>query len=220
MATSQTISPELIRASSTSVIEATERVLRAGQAPGKSAFIARAMNALATLTTDLDERSLADAAGAQSDFRVLMKVLDNPNAYQALKEHDPLLPAQVRGMRARQELLESEGGTLSVSQVATLLGITRQAVDKRRRARTLIGLHTGRHGFAFPAWQFDQRGQLLAGLEGVLAELAEFSPWMQAGYLLSPNLRLGGLRPIDALRSGDADQVQRAASAYGEQGAA
>jgi hypothetical protein len=218
--TSPTISPELMRSSSSSVIEASERVLRAGQAPGKSAFIARAMNALAALTDELDEETLADAAGASSDAQALLKALDQPEVYAALRAHDPLLPARIRGIGARQRLLEAEGGALSAAEAATLLGITRQAVDKRRRAGTLIGLQAGKRGYLYPRWQFTTDGVSLSGLPELLADLAEFSPWMQAGFILSPNLRLNNARPIDALRDGSIDSVRQAAQSYGEHGAA
>jgi hypothetical protein len=217
---SPTIPPELLRASSSSVIEATERVLRAGQAPGKSAFIARAMNALAALVDELDEATLADAAGASSDASVLLRALDQPEVYAALTTRDPLLPAKIRGIGVKREILEAEGGSLTVSEVATLLGITRQAVDKRRRAGTLIGLQAGRRGYLYPRWQFTTDGALLSGLPELLADLAEFSPWMQAGFMLSPNLRLNNARPIDAMRDGSIDSVRQAAQSYGEHGAA
>jgi biotin operon repressor len=222
MATQPTISPELLRRSSSSVIEATEQVLRAGQAPGKAAFIARAMRAVANLADDLSERDLADAAGATTDANVLLKALSNPAAIAPARDEadDPLRAARLRGVQARQEILQAEGGTLTAAEVASLLGISRQAVDKRRRANRLIGLQTAKRGYLYPAWQFSGAGQTLAGLDDALDALAEFSPLMQVGYLLSPNLRLEGRRPLDALRAEDVGIVVAAARAYGEHGAA
>ena len=55
---------------------------------------------------------------------------------------------RLRGLRAKRELIEAEGGVWTVDQVARHLHLTRQAVDKRRRAGRLIGLDVGRRGFA------------------------------------------------------------------------
>ena len=168
--------------------------------------------------TELDDHSLADAAGATSDYAALQRALERPEAAVALGRKDPLLPARLRGLRAKRELLEAEGGALSVEQVAQLLGITRQAVDKRRRAGKLLALDTGRHGYAYPAWQLTSEGTL-PGPEDVLADLGVESPWMRAGFFLGGNVRLGGETPLAELRRGHVDQVRRAARAYGEHGA-
>ncbi|HEX5164808.1 MAG TPA: hypothetical protein VFV93_05385, partial [Thermomicrobiales bacterium] len=50
-----------------SVRDAAQRLLRAADTPGKTAFVARALSALATIANELDERTLADAGGATSD---------------------------------------------------------------------------------------------------------------------------------------------------------
>jgi biotin operon repressor len=180
------------------------------------------MRAVANLADDLSERDLADAAGATTDANVLLKALSNPAAIAPARDDadDPLRAARLRGVQARQEILQAEGGTLTAAEVASLLGISRQAVDKRRRANRLIGLQTAKRGYLYPAWQFSGAGQTLAGLDDALDALAEFSPLMQVGYLLSPNLRLEGRRPLDALRAEDVGIVVAAARAYGEHGAA
>jgi hypothetical protein len=79
----------------------------------------------------------------------------------------------------------------------------------------MIGLSFGRRGYAYPVWQAD-----LDGLEEVLAELRELSPWTQAEFMLAPNRWLAGASPLDALRNGDREGVLEAARHYGEQIAA
>src|SRR5450759_780219 len=104
-------------------------------------------------------------------------------------QNEPLLRAAwVRGLESRQRLLQAEGGTLSAEQVATRLGLTRQAVDKRRRAGRLIALNTGRRGFAYPAWQFESV-RVLAGIEAVLTDLTVRDGWMQTAFILSGDPR-------------------------------
>ena len=46
------------------------------------------------------------------------------------------------------------------------------------------------------------------------------TPWTQASWFLTGDSRLGDVRPIDVLRRGEAERVERAAAAYGDQGAA
>ena len=202
-----------------SLAGAVGRVLDASSDPVRAAFLARALNALARLTPEIDDDVLGDAAGAQSDYGVLMRALESPNALGALLSDDPLTRARLRGLAARQELLRREGGTLSAEQVAAHLGLSRQAVDKRRRAGRLIGLGVGRHGYAYPAWQLAPNG-VLPGLADALSALSVHDPWMRAAFFLSGDPRLDGATPLDALRRGNVDAVRRAASAYGEHGAA
>jgi hypothetical protein len=137
---------------------------------------------------------------------------------EELRRSDPLAPARLRGIEARQRLIEAEGGILSVAEVAKFLGISRQAVDKRRRLGRLLGLQRGRRGYAYPAWQFTRSGTL-AGLEDVLEALRERDPWMQLSFMLNANSRLGGSDPLSELRHGKTDAVREAALSYGEQGA-
>lgn len=203
-----------------SVRDAMQRLLRAAEAPGKTAFVARAMNALATLADELDERSLANVAGTTSDYLVLVNALQQPEVAAIFKEDDPLLPARLRGLEARQQILEAEGGTMTVSEVAAMLGITRQAVEKRRKAGKLIALSLGKRGFAYPRWQFDAQGHVLAGLEETLCDVSERDGWTQAIFMLRPNTRLEYHRPLDELRQGNLAEVRRAARSYLEHGAA
>src|SRR5690606_41693050 len=86
-----------------------------------------------------------------------------PPGCHALSLHDALpifVGARLRGLRMRARLLAAEGGTLSSTEVADLLGITRQAVNKRRKAGRLIGLATGRRGYAYPARSEEHTSEL------------------------------------------------------------
>jgi hypothetical protein len=155
----------------------------------------------------------------------LLKGLATPaeapkNGAQACRETDRLLDrARLRGLLEREALLSAEGGTVSGATAARLLGISPQAVYKRRKAGKLIALTLGRRGLAYPVWQFD-RGGTLSGLEAVLAELHEHDAWMQAAFMLGANVRLEGRTPLEELRRGDLNSVLRAARVFGEHGAA
>jgi hypothetical protein len=127
--------------------------------------------------------------------------------------------AKLRGIEYRRRILEKLGGTLSAEEVAELIGISRQAVDKRRSQNHLIGLTQGRRGYAYPAFQFED-GKTLAGLRDVLDALSGHDPWMQSIFFANGNDRLNGVTPLEALRQGKFASIVLAAQAYGEQGAA
>ncbi len=202
-----------------STVEAAARVLRAGPEPMQAAFVARALNALAQLVEDLDDRALSDAAGATSDYAALLKALEQPEVLAVLRQTDPLASARLRGIEARARLLDAEGGTLAAEQVARHLSISRQAVDKRRRSRRLLALSTGRRGYLYPVWQFGPDG-VLAGFEEILRDLRAHDPWAQAAFFLNGSLFLDGTSPLAELRLENVEGVRRAALGYGEQGAA
>lgn len=132
---------------------------------------------------------------------------------------DPLARARARGALAQREMLAVDGPPLRVGEVAHRLGISRQAVDKRRQAARLLAVSLGARTFLYPAWQFTETG-VLPGLEQVLQILGDSPPWARLRFFVSGNHRLGEERPLDALRRGHLDKVITAAEAFGEHGAA
>jgi hypothetical protein len=132
---------------------------------------------------------------------------------------DLLASAKLRGLETKRRVIEQLGGTLTVREVADLLGITRQAVGKRRSLNQLIGLLQGSRSYAYPAFQFE-RGETLTGLKEISEALSSHDPWAQLLFFAGANDRLNGRTPLEALRTGQLDAVVRVASIYGEQGAA
>jgi hypothetical protein len=188
------------------------------RSPVQEVFLRRALNALVHLG-ELTDPVLKTAISAPSDQGVVVRALQSPEALAPLKAVDPLLDARLRGIAARQRLVESHGGTLTADEVAKPLKITRQAVDKRRRNGHLLAVELGRRGYYYPAWQFGESGTL-PGLESVLNALSDHDAWMQLAFFISPNQRLDGKAPYEALAKGQLQAVLIAAQAYGEQGAA
>jgi len=201
------------------VQNAVTHLLEAAANLSQAAFLVRALHALTRLAPVLDETSLAEVAATTSDYAALVRALQVPAALGVLMREDPLAAARLRGLRDRERLLAAEGGTLSGREIAAALGITRQAVDKRRRRGRLLGLALGRRGYRYPGWQLGPAG-IQPGLDAVLGDLEHHDPWMQLRFMLNPNARLDGETPLAALRRGDVDRVRRAARTYGEQGAA
>lgn len=134
-----------------------------------------------------------------------------------LEEEDPLAAAKLRGMKRRKEMVKAAGGTMTSEQVAEALNLSRQAVDKRRSSNQLLALAQGRQGYSYPSFQFHE-GKTLEGLERVLRGLNSLDSWMQLNFFTSPDERLEGKNPIEALKQGKINEVARIASTYGEQG--
>lgn len=188
------------------------------EAPIMRALMRRAISAVLRFHA-LSVESVVNATSAPTDLAVLLRALSSGELLDDLKSVEPLAPAFIRGIEAKRKLIEEHGGTWTAEKAGEVLGITRQAVDKRRRAGTLIGLTTGRYGYRYPIWQFTQSGAV-PGLEDVLTALASHDEWMQAAFLISKNPRLNGRTPIEMLKAGKLDQVLNAAQVYGEHGAA
>src|SRR5216683_1575209 len=162
--------------------------------------------------------AVEQATGAPTDFLVALEALSSAPGTSQLIAEDPLLAAKIRGLERKKQMLEASGGALSSEQVAKVLGISRQAVDKRRSSNQLLALTQGRRGYSYPSFQFED-GRTIRGLEEVLTQLKPLDPWMQMVFFTSPNERLGGKTPIESLQKGLVGEVTRAASGYGEQGA-
>lgn len=189
-------------------------------APGKAGsirniFFQRSLRAIEELRA-LDEKKLAEAVQAPTDYSVLLSALNTEEALASIRAQDPLAGARLRGLEAKRKLVEAEGGALPTAEVAKALRITRQAVDKRRKERKLLGMELGRKGFRYPAWQLG-----LPHLEQVLDALGDRDSWERIAFFLNPSALLQDRTPLDVLREGthDLDDVLRAASVYGEQGA-
>ena len=199
-----------------SLLEALVHTLEAGEQPLRGAFIARSLNALSHLSREMDECALGEAVSSPSDYEALLRALETPDALEALRQRDPLMPAKLRGLRRREQILAVDGPALTGEEAASALGITRQGVDKRRRAGRLLAVTVGRRGYLYPAWQFTSGGVLL-GLEEVLAALRDHDSWMQLIFVVNPNTAPGGKTPLAELREGDLAGVLRAAPTYGKQ---
>ncbi|MGA3334478.1 MAG: hypothetical protein ABSC62_09990 [Terracidiphilus sp.] len=182
------------------------------------AFYTRVLRAVKSFEDDLTNSMIDEATSAPTDHLVMLEAVSSASWMCELAVQDPLIDAKIRGIGLRQQMLKTSGGVLTSEQVAELLNISRQAVDKRRASNQLLALTQGKRGYSYPCFQFDE-GRTLKGLEKVLGQLSELDPWMQLNFFTIPSERLGNRTPIDALREGSADDVVSAACGYGEQGA-
>ncbi|HET9014241.1 MAG TPA: helix-turn-helix domain-containing protein, partial [Thermomicrobiaceae bacterium] len=112
----------------------------------------------------------------------------------------------------RRELL---AGALTASQVARLLGTSRQTPHDRLRAGTLVAvLEDG--AWRFPAWQFDPNGDngVVHGLPDVIRAL-DVSPIAKISWITRPNPLLDGDTPLACLKAGQVARVVALARAVG-----
>jgi hypothetical protein len=128
--------------------------------------------------------------------------------------------ALLRGVERAEQDLRDSGGALDLGQVRTLLrGVSRQSVEKRVREGSLLAaLGPGNRRY-YPAAQFQDDGSIVPGLREVMAALPTRNGYAVLNFLIRPDTRLGGRRPIDLLKAGEIDLVVEAARGMGEPGA-
>jgi nucleoid DNA-binding protein len=159
-------------------------------------------------------------AGKYASYRAAEKV-PSVSAYEPTEnayEPSARALALLRGKEIAESDLKRSGGSFSLREVQTLLGISRQSIDKKVRENALIAV-PGPHGRRrYPAVQFISGGTL-SGLQRVLKNLPSANGWFHLNFLITPDAHLGGRRPIDLLKEGKIDPVITAAKAVGVQGA-
>ena len=183
-----------------------------------SEALARGVAAMSRALAGMPRADLRRLLRSRDEERVLVAAVLHPEVLERVTGTTPLLAAQIRAVEAKRRLLEADGGTVSAEEAGRMLGISRQAVDKKRRVGRLVALPIVARQ-RYPVWQFKD-GAILPGLAGVLAALTTASPWVKAAFFVSRNARLGGKRPLDLLRQDRVDDVMRAARIYGEHGTA
>lgn len=97
------------------------------------------------------------------------------------------------------------GPFYSTTGVRRLLGgITRQAVEDRRRRGSLVALQTAEGTWVYPAFQFDERNRPIPAVVAAHRRLAtgRIGAWTAAGALLGPQPDLGGRSIVEHLRGG------------------
>src|SRR4029453_14358831 len=98
------------------------------------------------------------------------------------------------------------GPYYSTAGIARVLGgVSRQAVEERRRRRTILALRTADDLWVYPAFQLDDRNRVVRGLGDVLARFRPATAddeWMIAAFVAAPQPELGGGTIVDHLAGG------------------
>jgi hypothetical protein len=182
----------------------------------RDAFRRRAGHAIEHIARSATVEALADALTAPTDFGAVARALGDVSAFALALPLDPLADALARGAAERERLAVRAEGLLSAEEAGRALGgISRQAVDKRRRGRQLLGVRVA-NDWRYPAAQIGRDGQIVPGLAAVLEGLAELGPWTILDFLLAGDDALGGASPLEALRHGGgaAEGVHRLVEAH------
>lgn len=117
-----------------------------------------------------------------------------------------------RGRQIASKDVRRAGTSLSAPLVIKELGIASEQLRAWEKDGRVLVLPGG----IYPAFQFAS-GQPLNGLQLVSAALEDKNPWVLLNFLLTPNLRLGGARPVDCIRAGKLDRTLLAARREGTQ---
>lgn len=167
------------------------------------AFIRRTTHAIERLAAQVDETTLIEAMAAPTDYGTLARVLVDSGAFgAAVAELDPEAIDLAQEIEHRAEVVKRAGGMLSAEDAGKLLGISRQGVDKRRRAKTLLAIRQG-GDWLYPRAQFHEH-ETIPGLPEVVRGFADSGPWVALEFLVTPDDVLDGLSPRAALLKGGA----------------
>lgn len=168
---------------------------------------------------------LKESLTAPTDVGTLSRLLADVAAQTEIQKLDPLAEAFARGAQAKDELLRRAGGAWTADEVADHLHVTRQAVNKRRKAGTLLAVEAGSN-FLYPRCQFSEAG-VLEHLPQVLQAMNTESGWMKLQLLYTHSLRTAPERVgeppetiLEAVQRGRVEDALHAARTWGEQGAA
>ncbi len=183
------------------------------------AFLKRSVKMLERLSSSASSEALKSALSSPTDVGGVATPLSDLAPLDVdLSSVDPFVEAMALGAAIKRELLTSSGGGLTSSHVSSALGITRQAVDKRRLRNALLAVPNGSGEYLYPACQFTSTG-VIPGLEEVLRAFQIRSPWTQLSALLAPAPALGGRTILEALKSGAIERAIAIAASFGEQAA-
>jgi excisionase family DNA binding protein len=104
---------------------------------------------------------------------------------------------------------------LSVGEAAELLEVTQVTVSEWIESKRLLAWQSARKGVLIPAEQIMGSGEVVAGMERVLAVIGEpEAAWdflNEQSAFVDPQ---GQVRPIDALRQGKLDAVLASAHSF------
>ena len=157
------------------------------------------MGAVDRMAREASPEALTEALAAPTHSGSVARLLADDAAGEALRAPRPAGRRHRPRRRGSGASGEAAGGLLAADTVGRLLGITRQAVDKRRGAGKLLALRI-RGDWHYPAAQFSTDGEVLDGIAELVAAMPEAGPWSVLDFLLAPDAALGGRSPLAAMR--------------------
>jgi hypothetical protein len=131
-------------------------------------------------------------------------VLEQTGATEATEAEQLYARAVARAHAVQQELREKAGGFYVTQEVAELVHVSRQAVDRRRKEGTLLAWESVQ-GNLFPACQFTPDGRIIPGLADVLRVMRPANFWEILAGLVTKSPALEGRSVIEALADANDD---------------
>lgn len=185
--------------------------------PMRELFSRRMHEVVDHLARSVDEATIAEVLGMADGFSGLGVAMQRAATTEAARIGDPLAAARVRGIAARERLIDRAGGLLRVGEAADRLGVTPQAVSGRRARGTILAVPLPNGEWVYPACQFGEHG-LIPGIAEFVRAFPDVDPWTRLAVLLAPVGRHGGKSALDLLREGREAEARSIAATYGEQG--
>ena len=185
--------------------------------PMRQAFSRRMHEVVDRLAQAADPATVEEVLGMADAFSGLGVAMQRMATSEAASARDPLAPARVRGIAARERLIERSGGLLRLAEAAERLGVTTQAVNGRRSRETILAVSMPNGEWVYPACQFAEYG-LLPGIDGFVRAFRDADPWTRLAVLLAPSGRYGGKSALELLKEGKETEARSIAATYGEQG--
>jgi len=174
----------------------------------------------AKVRADIARLRVAAAAKEPSEPPIGLESEPRPGLSPAAYAPGPRARALLRGIEIAEIDLRDSGGAYDLEQVRRLLrGVSRQRIDRRVQDGSLLAVPGPSNKRFYPAAQFCDDGSIVEGLRETQNALPTRNGFAVLNFLVNPDARLGGRRPIDLLRAGEVEPVIEAARRVGEQGA-
>jgi hypothetical protein len=170
--------------------------------PGERSERERLIEALADAALELPLSDLAPLRASLEELSV---------AESGATSRAALTAARARNItRVLEDFARLESESVPGTAVLSGLGVSRQRLHQLRQQGRLVAVRSrARRASRYPAWQFTDRGEIVAGLERVLraAQEAEMGPETLHFFMTEPSDRLGGNAPGDLLARGEVDRI-------------
>lgn len=177
------------------------------------------------MRSSLKNNNVAIAGRRRTAARIAASAARAGEVVVPRREVDTFAPdARARAILAGRDIAETDladsGGAYDLEQVQVVLNrISRQAVFQRVKQGKLLAVPGPGNRRLYPVVQFNRDGTVVEGLHRVHEALPTDNPWTMLNFLVNPDDRLQGRRPIDVLREGDVAAVVSAAEQLAEPGA-
>ena len=188
----------------------------------KEVLFARSAYALLALVREIPESVVRTALAAPTAIGSMARlVAEGAVLAPGVEAGEPLAASYARSAERKRRVIERAGGVVGATEVGAMLGISRQAVDKRRGEGKLLAIKSPSGDYRYPSAQFTADGVVVPRLREWLAACGWRNEWMQLQLLIGKPATLGGHTVCEALASGDVRLVEealRVARTAGEQG--